>query len=214
MVLIAQRGAATASRPPLLVATPCLALAAAASTAALTRTCCVSAAPWARAARVARPAAGPASCVGGRVDDVVLGSALSSEAGRAAFRAVLCVARQACAGLPELVRSRRSAVARRPNQARCPSRFYRYKTGLTPLLRVYIPVPYMVPHYGVTGPTISRLQGCLPPRRTANCTSVAIDAYRPRVMLTISTKSAPSSTRQLRQAPSHQDSAQHDGCYC
>ena len=41
-----------------LVATPCLALAAAASETALTRTCCVSAAPWARAARVARPAAG------------------------------------------------------------------------------------------------------------------------------------------------------------
>jgi len=42
----------------MLVATPCLALAAAASATALTRTCCVSAAPWARAARVARPAAG------------------------------------------------------------------------------------------------------------------------------------------------------------
>ena len=41
----------------MLVASPCLALAAAASATALTRTCCVSAAPWARAARVARPAA-------------------------------------------------------------------------------------------------------------------------------------------------------------
>ena len=78
---------------------------------------------------------GPASCGGGRVDDVVLGSASAQRQREPSFKAVLCVARQACAGLPELVRSRRSAVARRPNQARCPSRFYRYKTGLTPLLR-------------------------------------------------------------------------------
>ena len=95
----ARRGAATTSRPPLLVATACLALAAAASATALTRTCCVSAAPWARAARVARPAAGPASCVGGRVDDVVLGSALRGRES-AVFQSgafALAAARQACA---------------------------------------------------------------------------------------------------------------------
>ena len=79
--------------------------------------CCGSAAaPRARAARVARPAAGPASCVGGRGVDVVLGSASAQRQREPSFKAVLCVARQACAGLPELVRSRRSAVARRTNQ--------------------------------------------------------------------------------------------------
>ena len=79
--------------------------------------CCGSAAaPRARAARVARPAAGPASCVGGRVDDVVLGSALSSEAGRAVLKSVLsdAVVAYVCCGVSQAsVQPFRAARSRR-----------------------------------------------------------------------------------------------------
>ena len=129
---------------------------------------------------------GPASCGGGRVDDVVLGTAALSGREQSSKRCFACCGTTGLLARIANICSLAQVCRGTPTQsARCPSRFclvsrYPY----TRYTYRYLTYGISKAHYGITGPTISRLQGGLPPRRTANCTSVATDAYRPRVMLT------------------------------
>ena len=94
-------------------------------------------------------------------------------------------------------------------------------TGIKPVLRrfyeVYIPVPYLWYLKG-TSTRYRSYDFPAPGLPTTEAYSQLYLSSHRRISTQSdadkSTNSAPASTRQLRQAPSHQPSAHHDDCYC